>query len=191
MKRNYRRRTLITHKKIQSRFILFFVLASALGSSLSVYLFNRISGAKIESMLYSMHIPRTFVSEILFNGMLLSYLLSLFLVIAAFLLATRIVFARLSHPLTRIAADLRKMKEGHLNQRIKVRHKDEFGDFAGLINTMAEETSHRFARIAGHAHQLMDLAAGKQETRQDIADLVARLDHHVAFLEKEMGSLKR
>jgi methyl-accepting chemotaxis protein len=121
--------------------------------------------------------------------MLFSYLVSLLLVIIAFIFAIRMAFARLSHPLTQIAADLRRMREGELNLRITLRHHDEFKDFAELLNAMADQTGERFVRIAAHAHQLTELAVIKPE--QDVEELAARLDHHVSFIEKEIGSFKR
>jgi methyl-accepting chemotaxis protein len=154
MAKAYRRRNYFIKKGFQSRFMLRFIAVSVLANALSVTLFIFLAKNKIDSLLFSMRLPRATAGDILSPEAFIAGIVAVISISILFLLAARSMYDKISGPLHLIRTDLQTIGKGDLSCRITLRDIDEFKDFAGEINTMTGELNRRFAVLHDQADEL-------------------------------------
>lgn len=190
MGNTFKRRKYFINKRVQSKFILRFVLVSVIGTIIAVCAFNFLAHRKIESVLYSMRLPAVSTGGLLFEEMTYAIIFTMVIIVLTFFVTAKRLFNRINGPLKKIAASLDKIRYGDLGVKIQLRQKDEFQDFADELNEMVRGLNDRFARIKGQVDELISLSDdGREELESD--DLRDAINMKVANLEKELRFFKR
>ena len=191
--RHYKRRNFLVKKDFQGRFILLFLSVAILGGILSMAGFVFFSVKKIEYLIYSVHIPRGRLNEIILKEMLYSNLFALLFVVLAFLVTIRWMTKRIAGPLKRIKKDLEAIRDGDLSFDITLRFKDEFKDFASEVNHLVEALRRRFASLRRHTERIDGHLRGIERSSQRIDQVKLRASEiieEVEEMEKVLGKFK-
>ena len=69
----------------------------------------------------------------------------------------------ITHPLRQIAATARAMAGGDLTRRARTRHKDELGELADALDTLAAELQRRLGQLEGERAEMQALIDGMAE----------------------------
>jgi methyl-accepting chemotaxis protein len=166
MAKAYRRRNYFVLKNFQARFILPFLAASFLANIIAVTLFILLARKKIDSILFSMHLPLTSAGVLLSQPAFIACIIAVVAVSLLFLWVFHAMYQKIDDSLRDIGADLQKISAGDLGFRVTLRENDEFKDFAGQINAMAGELSSRFKALKDQA----DILANSAETLKNPPD---------------------
>lgn len=184
----YRRRNYFTNKGFQTRFMLHFLAASIVANILTVTLFIILARHKIDSLLFSMRLPRTSAGALLSPVAFTASIASVVVVSLLFLWAARGMYHKIAGPLNRIRTDLHKIETGDLSSGVILRDEDEFKDFAGEVNAMVAELNRRFAGLKGRTDELAKAAktlrtsptaAESQAIRQNMMQAVGSLEEQL------------
>ena len=189
----YRRRNYFIKKGFQSRFIFPFLIVSFLGLAVSVSVFVWTSYEKIDSVLYSMRIPREMMGVFFYREAVIANIAAVAVVAVMFVFTAGGLFKKVTGPLSAAQYGLRRLIEGDLRARIQLRAGDEFADFAGQINAMAKKLDEGFHHIDNHARQLekrtRDFAwARDEENRRLLKEMMAG---HVAAMEEQLKAFRK
>ena len=135
--------------------MLRFIAASVLANVITVTVFIFLAGKKIDSLLFSMRLPKVSVGELLSREAFSASIVAVVSVSILFLWVARGMYDKISGPLHQIMADLHTIANGDLSCRVTLREMDEFKDFAGEINAMVEMLDHRFSEMKSGADELL------------------------------------
>lgn len=83
---------------------------------------------------------------------------------------------KIAGPLYRIEQELKKVKQGDLTIKIKLREKDTLVNFTNHINETAASLEQRICQIQSTTHQLADMKNLTSEAQQAVATLQQQLD---------------
>lgn len=136
MSQKIRRRKYFIAKKSQTRFIVLFLLTSLGGGMLAVFGFWRVASEKLDTILYTMRLPKSTVAELLWQEILFSNATIILFSCLLFAFTSWKIKNRLNAPLEKIAKDLRLAREGEISHNVTLRKNDEFHEFAGDLNDM-------------------------------------------------------
>ena len=193
MATTFRRRNYFTKKDFQARFMLPFIVASLLANVITVTLFIFLARNKIDSLLFSMRMSHNGAGALLAPAAFLASIVAVVALSLSFLWAAQGMYHKIEGPLHQIRGHLHKLGAGDLSFRINLRQSDEFRDFAGEINAMAEALKHRFTVLNDQAADLAKAADALKTTPQ--AAEVAALRRHMAgvirSMEQHIGDFKR
>jgi len=167
----YRRRNYFVKKGFQGKFMLIFIIIASVGGIVSLFSYSFFAVKKIETLLYSIHIPAKRLNEILFNEMLYSNIFSFLFVLLALLITIRWLTVKISGPLYRIKKDLEEIKKGDLSFNITLRYKDEFKDFASELNILLERFRYVFSKLK-HDAEIIDQYTREIERNHHRVDIV-------------------
>ena len=182
----YKRRNYFIDKGGQSRFIVGFVLSSMLGGIIGISCFVYFAQQKIDATLYSMRLPERAVGDLLMKEMLLTIGVTSIFVLVLFALTASKVFKRIDGPLKKMAGVIHHIGEGHLQDGIRLREKDEFKNLAEELDGMVGNMRSRFSTIRRHAGQIKELSMAGQKT----GERKKQFFHSVSELKKEISTFK-
>ena len=193
MATTYKRRNYFTKKDFQARFMLPFILASLLANLITVTLFIVLARTKIDSLLFSMRMSNTSAGALLSPVAFLASTVAVVSLSLAFLWAARGMYHKIAMPLHEIRGHLHKIGAGDLSSRISLRESDEFRDFAGEINVMAEALNHRFTVLREQAADLATAvnALNASPGRAESVTLHRHLAGVIKSMEQQIGEFKR
>ena len=184
MQQKHKRKTYYIKNSAQSNFISRFVIISLLGGVTAVTVFNFLSYKKIDSVLYSMRMPKISPGGLLWNEMLYTNLCVIFFILIVFALSARSLFIKLHGPLKKLTSDIQRVENGELNFEISLREGDEFKELAEELNKMSGGLNKRFKEI----NQKTDaIIAATEKNDTSTIELKQAIDE----LEKAIGCFKR
>jgi len=146
--KTYKRRTYYIKNSAQGKFIFRFVLTSFIGAILAVSAFNYLAYKKIDSVLYSMRMPKVSPGGLLWNEMMYTNIFVAVFILIVFAIAARGLYNRVHGPLVKLTRDIGKMADGDLQSGVTLRRNDEFRDFAEELDEMGRNLNERFRRIS-------------------------------------------
>lgn len=184
MPRTYKRKTYYLKNSAQSNFIFRFVIISLLGGIAALTTFNVLSYKKIDSVLYSMRMPKISPGGLLWNEMFYTNLFVIIFVLIVFILSARSLFIKIHGPLKKLTSDLHRMESGDLKFEVSLREKDEFKEFAQELTTMSIELNKRFKDISRKTDTIIAIAENDNTSETEIKKAIDDL-------EKSIGSFKR
>lgn len=189
----FRRRNFFTKKEFQTRFALPFFLASLLVNGVTVTLFIFLARHRIDSLLFSMRLPRASAGSLLAPAVFIAGSAAVVAVGFLFLWASRGMYQKIAGPIKHIRAHLHKISKGDLGSLLTLRDLDEFKDFAGQINAMVKTLNGRFAVLKDKAE---DLARAADALRAPPAATGARGAQQIMIaaiksMEEQIGALKQ
>ena len=184
MQHKYRRKTYYIKNSAQTNFIFRFVIISLLGGVIAVTVFNFLSYKKIDSVLYSMRMPKISPGGLLWNEMVYTNLFVIFFILIVFALSARSLFIKLHGPLKKLTSDIQRIEGGDLNFEISLREKDEFKELAQELSKMSDGLNNLFRDI----NQKTD-AIIKATEKNDTSPV--ELKQAIDELEKAIGCFKQ
>ena len=193
MAKVFRRRNYFTKKDFQARFMHPFLLASLLANIITVTLFILLARNKIDSLLFSMRMSDTSAGTLLSPAAFLASIVAVVALSISFLWAARGMYHKIEGPLHQIRGHLHKIGAGDLSSRILLRESDEFRDFAGEINAMADALNRRFTDLKKQAADLAKAAAllRTSPTRSEFTAINRSMTEVIKTMEQQIGAFKR
>jgi methyl-accepting chemotaxis protein len=188
----FRRRNYFTKKEFQARFALPFLLASFLANTITVSLFIFLARNKIDSLLYSMRLPRASAGALLAPSAFIAGVAAVVAVSLLFLWAARGMYHKIEGPLQQIRAQLHMISAGDLSARVTLRDLDEFKDFAGQVNALVGTLNTRFTVLKTQAETLAK-EADAWNASPKTAGGAARRNMMLAIksMKEQIGALKQ
>ena len=158
MTREYKRKTYYIKNSAQSKFIFRFVAISILGGILAVCSFNYLAYKKIDTVLYSMRMPKISPGGLLWSEMIYTNIFVIIFILLVFILTARNLYNKIHGPLKKLTNDIKRMKSGDFSKDIALRQKDEFQDFADALNRMSYKLDGQFTTIENAADKILSTA---------------------------------
>lgn len=186
MKTPYKRRTYYIKNSAQSKFIYRFVMLSIIGGVSALAAFNYLAYKKIDSVLYSMRLPKISPGGLLWDEMLYTNAFVIIFILIAFILTARGLFNKVHGPLKKLTSDIYRMSNGELNFPVTLREHDEFRDIADELSAMAASLNQRMITIQEQTESIISLAATPQSN--DTTETISKLKNTVADLRKSTGA---
>jgi len=132
----FRRRTYITNPGFQWKMVLPFVVLSLLVSIVSNVAFNILATQKLDALRWSIHIDEQTVNGFL-RPLFFSVNIAAVVAVSVILIIAGIVMMeKVKGPFFRIKQELKRIREGDLEENIVLRGGDEFKDVAEALNEM-------------------------------------------------------
>ena len=193
MRTLFRRRNYFTKKEFQARFALPFLLASLLANVITVTLFILLARNRIDSLLFSMRLPRVSAGSLLGPAAFIAGTAAIAAVSLLFLWAARGMYHKIAGPLKQIRSHLNNMSKGDLSSRVTLRDLDEYKDFAGQVNAMVEMLNGRFTVLKKQADDLVKAADALKASSNTADALTARqrMMGVIKSMEEQIGALKK
>ena len=189
MSKKHQRKTYYIKNSAQSKFINRFVLISLIGGILAVCAFNFLAYKKIDSVLYSMRVPKTSASDMLWNEMLYTNVFVILFILIVFAITAKGLYNRVHGPLKKLTNDLLRTESGDLSREISLRQNDEFLEFAAELNTMVKDLNDRFVNVQASNKEIIDNAKMLHETN-DKESVISEIKKSINNLEESIGSFK-
>jgi methyl-accepting chemotaxis protein len=189
MPKRYKRKTYYFKNSAQTSFILWFVSVSIMGGIIAVMTFNIFAAHKIDTALYSMHLPSGSDGGFLWNEMLYANAIVVVFILAFFGIIARKLFVQIQVPLQKITSHINKIEGGDLSLSLSLRNGDEFKDFADDLNRMVESLNERFRLIKKAGDQLTDSARSASSLNFSEKQL-REINRNLHDLEKSLGLFK-
>ncbi|MCB2183401.1 MAG: methyl-accepting chemotaxis protein [Desulfobulbaceae bacterium] len=184
---SFKRRNYFIDKGAQGRFMAGFALASMAGGVVSVFCFRYLARKKLAATLYSMRLPDVPVGSLLREEMLITSLITAFLVILLFALTAKMIFARIDGPLKKMAGAIGNIGDGDLQSKVKLRENDEFQDFSNEVDAMVGSMRSRLQKLHDSAEKMRERCQA-MESGKDVE--LGPLKSYLAALKYEMKALK-
>lgn len=186
MQTRYKRRTYYIKNSAQSKFIVRFIILSVLGGTSALAAFNYLAYKKIDSVLYSMRLPKISPGGLLWDEMLYTNTFVIIFILIAFMLTARGLFTKVHGPLKKLTNDILRMSEGELNFPVTLRQNDEFRDIADELSAMAISLNQRMTKI----QELTDtiISQAQRAEGENISANISKLNDAVANLRKTTGA---
>ncbi len=166
----HRRRIYYLKNTAQSKFVIRFVTSSLLGGIIAVCAFNYLSYKKIDSILYSMRMPKISPGGLLWNEMIYTNIFVIVLVLAVFIFLARGLYNRVHGPLRKLSSDISSIHAGNLHKNITLRKNDEFIDYAEALDQLVKTLNKNFKQLRNASDDISD----------KIADLAINNDQEAA-----------
>ncbi len=153
------RRQLYINKKFQFRFIFKFVLILVLGGVITIglTLFNTNDSLTTTYMNSKLVIQST--SLAIMPSVIYTTLITTFVIGLVVIMVTLLVSHKIAGPMYRFDSDIKRIADGDLKFRIRIRKGDQFQEVALSLNTMIESLASRVSAIKTNADDL----AGENE----------------------------
>lgn len=188
----FQRRKYIVKKEFQAKFIGRTLCVSAFGGMVSIAFFYYLALQKIDSVLFSMSVPISGISNILLKEALYANAAAATLVAVVFALSVRTIHHRIATPLRRIRAELTRLANGDLSSGANLGQTSEFKDFADDLNIMAKELNRRFSDIRENCKRINKSARELPWVSEgDYGSLKENIFQEIELLEKKIGEFKR
>lgn len=186
MQTQYKRRTYYIKNSAQGKFIIRFVLLSLLGGVSALAAFNYLAYKKIDSVLYSMRLPKISPGGLLWDEMIYTNAFVIIFILIAFVLTARNLFNRVHGPLKKLTSDLLRMTNGELHVAVILRQNDEFRDVAEELSAMATSLNQRMTKIQELTDTIISLA---EAPKNGTSDASSQLKAAVSELRKITGTI--
>jgi len=184
MQQKFKRKTYYIKNSVQDIFIFRFVVISLLGGIAALIAFNFLSYKKIDSILYSMHMPKTSPGGLLWDEMFYTNIFVIIFVLIVFTISARNLFIKIHGPLKKLTSDIHHLECGDLRSDISLRENDEFKEFAQDLKYMSAELNKRFRTIGQKTDAIITLAEKSNTSATELKQAVDALD-------KNLGSFTR
>jgi len=176
MQQKSKRKTYYIKNSVQDIFIFRFVIISLLGGIIALMAFNFLSYKKIDSILYSMHMPKTSPGGLLWDEMFYTNIFVIIFVLIVFTITARNLFIKIHGPLKKITSDIHHLECGDLRFDITLRENDEFKEFAQELTFMSGELNKRFREIGQKTDTVITLAENDSTSAVELKQAVDTLD---------------
>lgn len=190
MQKNYKRKTYYIKNSAQSKFISRFVIISLIGGIIAVCTFNFLAYKKIDSVLYSMRLPRISPGGLLWNEMVYTNIFVILFIFIVFAITARALYNKVHGPLKKLSNDLNRIEHGDLSQEISLRENDEFKDFAADMNIMVQELNKHITEIATASRRIATDATALDLAVENKEELLANIETSIKSINKAIGSFK-
>jgi methyl-accepting chemotaxis protein len=177
------RKIYFINKRLQTRFILSFVVIVICWAISTVGIYAYLVARKLDSIRYSSHVDIKTTGDLLLPITLGTHVISL-LVFAA--IAMQSVWQKLSPPLFSIKKDLARIASGDLTGEVSLCQGEEFQDLAGKLEKMRQGLRVNIIRI--------------KDQQQALSAVIAEIDHsnsvgnlsmtHAASLQSAVAGMK-
>jgi len=185
------RRIYFIDKKLQTRFIMNFVLIVIFWAAATVGLYTFMMAKKLDSIRYSSHVDIRTTGELLLPVTLGTHFGSLIVFAVILAIAMQSVWKKLSPPLFSIKKDLTRIAAGDLASEVSLCKGEEFQDLAGELEKMRQKLREHIVKIKDH-QQVLSAAAAEIDTSISAGNLsmdqaaalqsaVARMKESVQF----------
>jgi len=189
MIKNYKRKTYYIKNSAQSKFIFRFVAISIFGGLLAVCAFNYLAYKKIDSVLYSMRMPKISPGGLLWNEMIYTNIFVIIFILIVFSLTARSLYNKVHGPLKKLTNDIKRMRSGDFSRNIALRQKDEFHDFADTLNRMSQELDNRFSALTRASDKIIHAAEQMPHSHDRLLQL-EKIQKETAQLSQTIKSFK-
>lgn len=141
------RKIYLINKRLQTRFILTFVLIVICWAVATVGVYTYLVEKKLDSIRYSSHVDIKTAGELLLPITLGTHLISLLIFAAILAFAMKLVWKMLSPPLYSIKKDLARIAAGDLASEVSLCKGEEFQDLASELEQMRRGLRENIVRI--------------------------------------------
>jgi len=173
-------------KRLQTRFILSFVLIVILWAAATVGIYMFLVAKKLDTIRYSSHIDIKTTGDLLMPITLGTHLVSLAVFAVILAVAMKTIWKVLSPPLYSLKKDLARIAAGDLTSEISLCKGEEFQDLAGELEKMRQKLRENILQVKD---QQQALAAAAREI--DSAVTAGNLSRsQVAALQAEISRMK-
>lgn len=180
------RKIYFINKRLQTRFILRFVLIVMCWAVATIWLYSSLVAKKLDALRYSSHVDIKTTGDLLLPITLGTHLIS-FLLFAAILAYTmHSIMKKLSPPLYSIKKDLARIASGDLTNEVTLCKGEEFQELATELELMRQGIRENFVLIKDR-QQALSFATADIESAISKGSLSMT---HVAALQSETARLK-
>ena len=172
------RRKYFINKRLQTRFILTFVLIVICWAVATVGVYTYLVEKKLDSIRYSSHVDIKTTGELLLPITLGTHLISLLVFAAILAFAMKLVWKMLSPPLYSIKKDLARIAAGDLASEVSLCKGEEFQDLARELEQMRRGLRENIIRIKD---QRLALSAAATEIDNSISAGNFSMNHVVSL----------
>src|SRR6185369_5660541 len=141
------RRIYFIDRKLQTRFILNFVLIVICWAAATVGMYTYLVEKKLDSIRYSSHVDIKTAGDLLLPVTLGTHLISLLVFAAILAFAMQAVWKKLSPPLYSLKKDLARIAAGDLTSEVSLCKGEEFQNLAGELEQMRQGLRENIIRI--------------------------------------------
>jgi len=160
------RKKYLIDKKMQTRFILKFVLIVMCWAVATVGTYTFLVENKLDSIRYSSHVTIKTTGELLLPLTLETHLISLLIFAAILAYAMRSIWKKLSPPLYSIKKDLARIASGDLTSEVSLCNGEEFQVLASELEKMRRDLRENIVQIK---NQQQVLSASSAEIDNSIS----------------------
>lgn len=172
------RKIYLINKRLQTRFILTFVLIVICWAVATVGVYTYLVEKKLDSIRYSSHVDIKTAGELLLPITLGTHLISLLIFAAILAFAMKLVWKMLSPPLYSIKKDLARIAAGDLASEVSLCKGEEFQDLASELEHMRRGLRENIVRIKD---QRLALSAAATEIDNSIGAGNLSMTHVVSL----------
>lgn len=172
------RKIYLINKRLQTRFILTFVLIVICWAVATVGVYTYLVEKKLDSIRYSSHVDIKTAGELLLPITLGTHLISLLIFAAILAFAMKLVWKMLSPPLYSIKKDLARIAAGDLASEVSLCKGEEFQDLASELEQMRRGLRENIVRIKD---QRLALSAAATEIDNSIGAGNLSMTHVVSL----------
>ena len=174
------------NKKLQTRFILTFVLIVICWAVATVGVYTYLLEKKLDSIRYSSHVDIKTTAELLLPITLGTHLISLLIFAATLAFVMHLVWMKLSAPLYSIKKDLARIASGDLTSEVSLCKGEEFQDLASELEKMRQGLIENIVRIKDQ-QQVLSAAAAEIDSSISAGNLSIT---HAASLQSAASRMK-
>lgn len=153
------RRIYFIDKRLQTRFILSFVLIVILWAVATVGIYTHLVAKKLDAIRYSSHVDIKTTGELLMPITLGTHLVSLVVFAIILAVAMQTIWKILSPPLYSLKKDLVRIAGGDLTSEVSLCKGEEFQHLAGELEQMRQKLRENIVRIKDQQQALSAAAA--------------------------------
>jgi HAMP domain-containing protein len=180
------RRMYFIDKKMQTRFILKFVIIVICWAVATVGVYTYLVAKKLDSIRYSSHIDIKTTGDLLLPITLGTFLISLLIFAAILAYVMRSIWKRLSPPLYSIKKDIARIASGDISSEVTLCKGEEFHDLAGELEQMRRKLRENIVLLKERQQALSAATAAVDNTF--IAGNLSQT--HTASLHSEVVRMK-
>jgi methyl-accepting chemotaxis protein len=177
-KKHYKRKHYFVKKTFQATFILKFCLIILLGALLSTVLLFLLSQNTLTSSFHHSELTIKNTATAILPSIILTNLITLGLISLAAIVVILFISHKIAGPMFRLENDIKKIREGNLTNKIRLREKDQITDLADEINRMTDSYHEKILEIQTRVENLLQLAA-KQNAPQELIEGLNHLKQQI------------
>lgn len=162
----FARRIYFINKRMQTRFILSFILVVACWALATVGVYMYLIDRKMDSIRYSSHVDITSTTDLLLPITAGTHVVSLLVFAAILAYAMRSVWKKLSPPLYSIKKDLARMASADLTGEVSLCRGEEFQDLAYSLEKMREGLRYNINQLKGRQESLTEATKAVEQSLQ-------------------------
>ena len=167
----YTRKTKFIQKRFQTKVILQFVLLLIVASIISSTMLYFIAGGELESSYYEAHSQLKSTKEILLPTILITNMITVFIVAIAAVWIFLLISHRLAGPLYKVEKVVNDIADGNLDQDVYFRKADQIKNLATALDNAVTNLSDKISVLKALSDDFnlvereLDLLSNKQDVR--------------------------